>query len=184
MFAKLQNGQIAQYPYTVQQLCEDNPNISFPANLDDATLARFDTVRVVITGQPEHDKISESVVEIPPVFNVARSRWEQDWDIIPASAEEAAQRKAALQASIVAATQARLDDFARTRGYDGILSACTYATSTVTKFQAEAQYCVQARDATWAKLYEMLAEVQAGTRPMPSGFEDIEAELPPLNWPT
>jgi hypothetical protein len=30
----------------------------------------------------------------------------------------------------------------------------------------------------------LLAEVQAGTRPMPSGFADIEPELPPLVWPT
>ena len=88
-----------------------------------------------------------------------------------------------LQAEIVAATQARLDAFARTRSYDGILSACTYATSTVPRFQADGQYCVEARDATWAKLYEMLAEVQAGTRPVPTGFPDIETGLPPLAWP-
>lgn len=88
-----------------------------------------------------------------------------------------------LQAEIVAATQKRLDDFARTRGYDNILSACTYATSTVPKFAAEGQYCVNARDATWAKLYEILAEVEAGTRPMPSGYADIEPLLPALEWP-
>ena len=88
-----------------------------------------------------------------------------------------------IQASIVTATQQRLDDFAKTRNYDGILSACTYATSTVLKFKTEGQYCVEARDATWAKLYEMLAEVEAGTRPMPSGYADIEPELPALVWP-
>jgi hypothetical protein len=88
-----------------------------------------------------------------------------------------------LQAEIVAATQKRLDDFARTRNYDGILSACTYATSTVPKFAAEGQYCVTARDATWASLYTILGEVQAGTRPVPSGYEDIEGDLPALVWP-
>lgn len=88
-----------------------------------------------------------------------------------------------VQAEIVAATQARLDTFAKTRGYDGILSACTYATSPTAKFAAEGQYCVAQRDATWAKLYEMLAEVEAGTRPMPGRYEDVEAELPVLAWP-
>jgi hypothetical protein len=29
----------------------------------------------------------------------------------------------------------------------------------------------------------MLAEVLAGTRPMPSGYADIEGELPALSWP-
>ena len=88
-----------------------------------------------------------------------------------------------IQAEIVDATQQRLDDFARTRGYDGILSACTYATSPTPRFAAEGQYCVEARDATWAKLYEMLDEVLAGTRPMPSGYADVEPELPALAWP-
>jgi hypothetical protein len=88
-----------------------------------------------------------------------------------------------IMAEIVEATQKRLDDFARTRNYDNILSACTYATSTVPKFQAEGQYCVNARDNTWAALYAILAEVQAGTRPMPSGYADIEPMLPVLEWP-
>lgn len=35
----------------------------------------------------------------------------------------------------------------------------------------------------WAKLYEILAEVETGTRPMPVGFKDIEPELPILQWP-
>lgn len=88
-----------------------------------------------------------------------------------------------IQASIVSATQQRLDDFARTRNYDGILSLCTYATSAVPKFQAEGQYGVTARDATWATLYQILAEVEAGTRPVPSGYADIEPDLPALAWP-
>jgi hypothetical protein len=85
-------------------------------------------------------------------------------------------------AALTAAIQKRLDDFARTRGYDGILSACTYATSTNAKFSAEGQYCVTARDATWAKCYEIMAAVQAGTRPMPT-LETIMLELPVLAWP-
>lgn len=88
-----------------------------------------------------------------------------------------------IMAECVDRTQKRLDDFARTRNYDGILSACTYATSTVPKFAAEGQYCVNARDNTWATLYQVLAEVQAGTRPMPSGYADIEPLLPVLEWP-
>jgi len=85
-------------------------------------------------------------------------------------------------AEFAAKVQSRLDAFARTRGYDGILSACTYATSTNPKFATEGQYCVQARDATWAKCYEILNAVQAGDRPVPT-WEELEAELPVLQWP-
>lgn len=80
------------------------------------------------------------------------------------------------------AVQKHLDAFARTRGYDGIMSACTYATSTAPKFAAEGQYAVEARDATWAKCYEVLAEVEAGSRPMPT-LDGLLAELPVLTWP-
>lgn len=88
-----------------------------------------------------------------------------------------------LQERVVTATQQRLDDFARTRNYDGILSACTYATSVVPKFQAEGQYAVQVRDATWAALYALLDEVQAGTRQVPESFDDVTPLLPVLEWP-
>lgn len=88
-----------------------------------------------------------------------------------------------LQQRVVDGAQKRLDDFARTRNYDGILSACTYATSNVPKFASEGQYAVEVRDSTWKKLYEILDEVQSGKRPIPTGFADIEPELPTLEWP-
>ena len=81
-----------------------------------------------------------------------------------------------------AAVQKRLDDFAQERGYNNILSACTYATSLVKRFKAEGQYCVNARDTTWAKCYEILAAVEGGTRPMPT-LDELLAELPVLTWP-
>jgi len=88
-----------------------------------------------------------------------------------------------VQARFVASIQARLDAFAQTRAYDGILSACTYVTSSVPRFAADAAYCVAARDGTWSVAYAILADVQAGVRPVPQSMEDIEAELPVLAWP-
>lgn len=85
-------------------------------------------------------------------------------------------------AAFTAAIQLRLDTFARTRSYDSILSACTYVTSSVPRFAAEAAYCVSARDATWATGYQLLADVQAGNRAMPT-VADVMTELPALEWP-
>ena len=79
--------------------------------------------------------------------------------------------------------QERLDSFAKTRGYAGIMSACTYATSTNAKFAAEGQYCVESRDATWATLYQILDDVKSGSRLPPNSYEELEAELPVLEWP-
>jgi len=130
----------------------------------------------------------------------ANGNWVQAWTVVDMFQDYTddegvthtkAEQEAAYQAklnegiftSIQDATQQRLDDFARTRNYDGMLSLCTYATSSNVKFQAEGLYGVDLRDATWSKLYEILAEIEAGTRPIPSAYSDIEGELPALVWP-
>lgn len=130
---------------------------------------------------PKHVSNGASLVEVPALpDDYAPGRYTYDGGFVPVLREI---DMVTLQAGIVNATQQRLDDFARTRNYDGILSLCTYATSTNTAFSAEGQYGVQARDATWVKLYEILAEVESGVRPIPSGYAEIESELPVLAWP-
>lgn len=84
---------------------------------------------------------------------------------------------------IAAEVQDRLDAFARTRGYDTIISACSYAVSQHPKYGVEGRYCVTAREQTWDALFAIEAQVTAGTRPLPSGYDEIKAELPALVWP-
>jgi len=88
-----------------------------------------------------------------------------------------------LMNSVTTAVQLRLDNFARTRGYDNIMSACTYENSSVPKFAAEATYCVEVRGTTWATLYTIMGEVLGGQRAMPGSYADIEGDLPTLTWP-
>jgi hypothetical protein len=90
-----------------------------------------------------------------------------------------------LVARVTVAIQTRLDDFARTRNYDGILSAATYAASSIERFRSEGEYAINARDATWAKAYELLAELLAeyeSTGILPD-IDDVLAQLPALQWP-
>ena len=75
--------------------------------------------------------------------------------------------------------QAHLDLTARNRNYDNIFTLCGYITDPNPKFQLEAQAAVAWRSAVWTKCYEILAEVQAGTREMPI---DIISELPVMTW--
>jgi hypothetical protein len=80
-------------------------------------------------------------------------------------------------------TQVRLDLFAQTRGYFGLLYACSYINSTVASYQQEAQYCIDVRDQTWESANQIFNDVQAGLRPLPETFELFAQELPALQWP-
>jgi hypothetical protein len=182
MYALVVNGVVTRYPYTGTDLIRDTPNTSFPNGvLSDATLASWGVLPVQPSPSPAYNPLTQKLVEVTPI-KIA-SNWTQQWTVAALSPSEMATAQTALQDSIVDATQLRLDTFAQTRNYMGILSASTYATSNVAKFKTEGQYCVNQRDATWAMLYEILAAVQSGARPMPTGYADIEAELPVLVWP-
>ena len=108
------------------------------------------------------------------------------YEITDTTPEELAAAEFAEQQRIIrdltTAVQAHLDATARTRNYDGILSACTYATSTNSQFAAEGQACVQWRDACWFTCYGVMNAVQLGGRETPTA-EQLIAELPPMVWP-
>lgn len=179
MFALVENNVIVEWPVLNPQ--RRFPNISFPTVITDNNLPDgLVSVRIgeapVITN-PATEKL---VLSETPTFD--NGVWTLTYSIVPMTAQEISQYQEQLYQSIVESTQVRLDKFARTKGYDGIMSACTYATSTDSTFAAEGQRAVDLRDQTWRTLYNLLGEVQAGTRPIPSGFGDIESLLPTLSW--
>ena len=85
-------------------------------------------------------------------------------------------------ASLTKAVQDNLDSIAQQRGYDGILSLCSYTASTDPVFKAEGQVGIEWRDACWRRSYEIMGEVQIGSRVIPSSKELI-ALLPEIVWP-
>lgn len=95
-------------------------------------------------------------------------------NVVPAGASQLS--------AYTASVQAHLDAEAQKHNYDGILSACTYATSSVPRFAAEGQACILWRDQVWATCYKILNEVNAGTR-TPPDINELLAELPVIAWP-
>lgn len=87
-----------------------------------------------------------------------------------------------LRDALTDAVQRHLDETAKQRNYANILSLCTYATSVNTKFRVEGQAGVEWRDRVWARCYQILADVEAGTRAVPTETE-LLAELPVFVWP-
>lgn len=176
------NTTTTQYPISEQEIRNLYPNTSFSIPFQ----APEDFVWVFPAPQPNFDPITQYVFEGPPVLT-DKGHYEQTWSIGVLDAETIQANQAAhveqVKTAITQAVQQRLDDFAKTHNFDGILSACTYATSAVPQFASDGQYAVNARDTTWATLYQIMTEVQIGVRPMPSGYADIEPDLPVLSWP-
>jgi hypothetical protein len=85
-----------------------------------------------------------------------------------------------IMSRLEARVQSWLDEQARALGYDDIKSAVTYADEPVVpKFQQEGQALRRLRSLAWARFYEILNEVQAGQRPIPTEAELI-AEMEAL----
>ena len=156
---------------TPVNILADFPNTSFPADLSRAVLPDGYVWIAPIT-PPECGQF-ERVEQAAPAQVAAA--WTQQWKVVPWTPEE-------VQAHFVNEIQRHLDETARSRAYDGILSLCTYATSPSQKFAAEGQAGVAWRDACWTKGYEILGECQAGTRAIPTP-EELIADLPAMVWP-
>ena len=175
-YALIENEQVIEYP--IYSLFDKYPNTSFTLPLD-STQFPAGIVEVKLTTKPTIDYTQDALEQTPVKIDEI---WQQSWTVVQTPQVEVDRRIQSLKAILQTAVQKRLDDFAQTRGYDNILSCCTYATSTVQKFQQEAQYCVQARDSHWSACYTILQEFEAGTRAIPT-VPELLGLMPALQWP-
>lgn len=114
------------------------------------------------------------------VDRVAYAAWLDEGNTpLPVPSPTFQDRQRALQAAV----QQRMDAQAQALGYDDIKTAVTYAEEpAVPEFQAQGAALRAWRSLTWARCYELLAEVVAETRPEPTGAEILDllpAWVPP-----
>jgi len=107
--------------------------------------------------------------------------WLDDAEVKTAEQKQA-EADISIRSRLTSVVQKHLDTTAQERGYDGVLSLCTYATSQNGKFQAEGQAGVEWRDNVWATCYQVMSEVEVGGRPVPTE-QELLAELPVFQWP-
>lgn len=99
--------------------------------------------------------------------------WIPDPETVPPSPEEQMQE---LVSQFLDGVQNYLDSKAISKGYDSILSACSYAGAP-NPFQEESIQFVTWRGNVWACCYAELAKVQSGERLVPA-LEEFLNELP------
>lgn len=99
------------------------------------------------------------------------------WVDVRAAAVIAAENLANSEAPYLTAVQRHLDVAAKSKGYDNIVSACSYA-GAANPFQTEGQAYVTWRGDCWDYCNKQLAAVNAGTRSAPTP-DGLVSELPP-----
>ena len=85
MYILLKDGNIAKYPYSINQLKQDNKNVSFPANISEDILAQFEVYPVVPAEYPQVDYTKNVIEETP---NLVNGVWYQDYTVVDATAEQ------------------------------------------------------------------------------------------------
>lgn len=78
-------------------------------------------------------------------------------------------------AKLLPAVELALNAFVRTRGYDSIISCCSYATSSNEWYKVEGVYACDLRDRTWEEANSKYAELEEDdTKEVPSPEEFIK----------
>ncbi len=85
LLAKIEEGQIAQYPYGVAELKADNPNTIFTLPLSPETLADYGVVEVLPTERPDYDPITHDLTEAEPIET--GNGWVQQFQLTEVSSE-------------------------------------------------------------------------------------------------
>ena len=65
MYAKIDGSTVVKYPYTMKALQNDNPNVSFPAELNAELKLEYNVADVHENARPEFDPLTQDVVEAP-----------------------------------------------------------------------------------------------------------------------
>jgi hypothetical protein len=77
MYIKIKDNKIEKYPYSINQLKQDNPDTSFPSELTNERLAKWDVFYVSQTTYPQVD-YTKNVVEGEPLLRADAYRNESD----------------------------------------------------------------------------------------------------------
>ena len=142
-------------------------------------------LQLVDTPRPDYDTLTHGLRVAAPL--IVAGQCVKCWEVFPLPADDSAANIAAaasaLKRSFVAALEAHYDTKAQERQYDNRLT-CALRAGYAGPFQAEGFAFAAWMDGSNAYAYGVMAEVEAGTRPIPASPADLVAELEPLVWPT
>lgn len=90
MYVLAPNQTVETFPYSIGDLRRDNPNVSFPRNPSDATLASWNVFPVADRPRPSFDAATENCNQVNPTLE--NGEWVTTWQVSAANADEIAER--------------------------------------------------------------------------------------------
>jgi hypothetical protein len=90
MYIKISNNGGQRFPYTIQDLRQENPSTSFPLVLSNELLAGFGVYPVLENARPDTDRFSYAVKRALP--ELVNGEWVVLWDVLAKSQEEIAEQ--------------------------------------------------------------------------------------------
>jgi len=90
MYIKISNDGGQRFPYTIQDLRQENPSTSFPLVLSNELLAGFGVYPVSENARPDTDRFSYAVKRALP--ELVNGEWVVLWDVLAKSQEEIAEQ--------------------------------------------------------------------------------------------
>lgn len=151
-----------------------------PVELDEGDISPLEPDQYLIPGN--------CLEAAPPVFDPAVFRCfarKGRWSIEPIPPEPPAPPGPTLEqraAALLVEVDAHLNNAARAKGYDSIVTAALRAALPASPFHAEGVAFGNWMDAVYAKCYQVLALVKAGAMHEPDK-QQLIAMLPPLHLP-
>jgi hypothetical protein len=104
MFAKITNGAVDKFPYSVGELRRDNPNTSFPKQISETVMADFGMVAVSQKPVPDFDPMTHFAEFGPVPVNEGGQ-----WFLLPTVRELSAAQIAERDASLASAVRSQRD---------------------------------------------------------------------------
>lgn len=114
------------YPYSLAQLRRDNPNTSYPVEMDDAALEGHGVFRVALVEPPIYSMATHNLSEGLPVE--VEGQWTQNWIVTEASPQDVATRAAAQADAVRAERNQRLRECDWTQVPDAPIDPAPWAT--------------------------------------------------------
>jgi len=99
MYAKIKDGSVEKYPYSITDLKQDNPNVSFPKVLDSTVLNSFGTYEVVTDSRPTYNSVTQTISR-KSTPELVSGVWTLKWDINDKTQTEIDKAKAKSQDNI------------------------------------------------------------------------------------